>query len=127
MGRVGLDAGMQTSDWPWPGKQIYVLTSKPVPANVPAEVVVANDSPRGLLDQLRAANLTRDAFLLGGRRTLHAFLALGAIDQLELLELPVLLGDGVPFSPPGTPQLPLRLEQQDAFPDGTIHHVYTFR
>jgi hypothetical protein len=39
------------------------------------------------------------------RQTLHAFLALGAIERLELLELPLLLGEGVPFSPPGTPQL----------------------
>ena len=129
MGRVGLDAGMQNiakgGDWPWPGKQIYVLTSKPVPANVPAPVVVTDDSPQGLLDKLRAASLTKDAFLLGGRRTLHAFLALGAIDRLELLQLPVLLGKGVPFSPPGTPQVPLLRIKQDTFADGTVHDVYT--
>jgi dihydrofolate reductase len=81
--------------------------------------------PGGLLDRLRAAGLARDAFLLGGRRTLHAFLALGAIDRLELLEFPVILGDGVPFSPPGTPQLPLELEEHHVFPDGTVRHVYT--
>jgi hypothetical protein len=63
------------------------------------------DSPQGLLERLRAAGVERDAFLLGGRSTLHAFLALGAIDRLELLEFPVLLGEGVPFSLPGTPQL----------------------
>jgi hypothetical protein len=51
--------------------------------------------------------------------------ALGAIDRLELLEFPVLLGDGVPFSPPGTPQRPLVLEAHQVFPDGTIRHVYT--
>jgi dihydrofolate reductase len=125
LGRVALDAGLSASTWPWPGKQIFVLTSRPVPAEVPAEVVVADHSPQGLLERLRGAGLTRDAFLLGGRRTLHAFLALGAIDRLELLEFPVLLGDGVPFSPPGAPQRPLELEEHHAFPDGTIRHVYT--
>ena len=125
LGRVALDAGLAANEWPWPGKQVFVLTSRPVPADVPADVVVADGRPQGLLERLRAANLTRDAFLLGGRSTLHAFLALGAVDRLELLEFPVLLGDGVPLSLPGTPQRRLKLEEHHAFPDGTIRHVYT--
>jgi dihydrofolate reductase len=125
MGRVPLDAGLGAGEWPWPGKQIYVLTSTPVPADVPADVVVADNSPAGLLERLRAAELDRDAFLLGGQRTFQAFLSLGAIDRLEVLELPVLLGAGIPLLPPGTPQTSLRLEQHRAFPDGTIHHVYS--
>ncbi len=32
LGRVALDAGLAASNWPWPGKQIFVLTSRPVPA-----------------------------------------------------------------------------------------------
>ena len=126
MGRAGLDAGLQSGDWPWPGKQIYVLTSRPAPANVPADVVVTDGSPEGLLGRLRAASLTGDAFLLGGRRTLHAFLALGAIGKLEILKLPVLLGEGIPFSLPGASRRLLRLEQQHAFADGTIQLGYTF-
>jgi dihydrofolate reductase len=102
-----------------------VLTSRPVPTEVPADVLVADGSPQRLLEKLRAASLARDAFLLGGRRTLHAFLALGAIDRLELLQFPVLLGDGVPFSLPATPRRPLELKEHHAFPDGTIRHVYT--
>jgi hypothetical protein len=39
----------------------------------------------------------------------------------------VMLGDGVPFSPPGTPRRPLELEEHHAFPDGTIRHVYTLK
>lgn len=125
MGRVGLDAGLQAGEWPWPEKQIYVLTSKPVPDEVPADVVVAESSPSGLLDRLRAAELTRDAFLLGGQRTLQAFLSLGAVDRLGLFVLPILLGDGVPLSPPGAERLPLRLEGHRIFPDGTAEHVYS--
>jgi hypothetical protein len=50
--------------------------------------VVADDSPAGLLDKLRGAGFDRDAFLLGGQRTLNAFLELGAVDRLELLVFP---------------------------------------
>jgi dihydrofolate reductase len=126
MGRTGLDAGLQSGDWPWSGKQIYVLTSRPVPAGVPVDVVVADGSPEGLVDRLRAADLTGDAFLLGGQRTLHTLLALGAIDRLEILKLPVLLGEGMSFSLPGTGQHLLRLEEHHAFPDGTVRLAYTF-
>ena len=125
MGRVPLDAGLQASTWPWPEKQIYVLTSRPLPAGIPADVVVADDSPAGLLDKLRGAGLDRDAFLLGGRRTLNAFLELGAVDRLELLVFPVILGDGVPFSLPGSASRPLRLAQHRSHSDGTLHSVYT--
>jgi hypothetical protein len=46
MGRVALDTGLGSGEWPWPGKQIYVLTSRPVPADVPADVP---GTPRALL------------------------------------------------------------------------------
>jgi dihydrofolate reductase len=120
-------AGLAAESWPWPGKQLFVLTSRPVPADIPTDVVVADNRHAGLLGRLRAAGLTRDAFLLGGRSTLDAFLELGAIDRLELLEFPVLLGDGIPFSLYGSTQRPLELEEHHAFPDGTIRHVYTLK
>ena len=74
-----------------------MLTSRPISPDVPADVVVADPRPRGLLERLRAAGLTRGAFLLG---------------------------DGVPFSLYGSPQRRLELEEHHAFPDGTIRHVY---
>jgi dihydrofolate reductase len=126
LAHVPADAGLESGNRPWPGKQIYVLTSRPVPPEVPADVVVASHNPSELLDRLRGAGLAGDAFLLGSQRTLGAFLALGAVDRLEILEFPLILGEGVPFSPPGTPQSRLRLERQSAFPDGTLHNVYTF-
>lgn len=127
LGRAALDAGLASGDWPWPGMHVYVLTSRPVPSDVPADVVVSDPSPEGLLRRLRSADLTGDAFLLGGRRTLQAIMAAGGIDKLELLKLPVLLGDGVPFSPPGATQRRLRLDSPPrAFPDGTVHLVYAF-
>jgi len=65
-----------------------------------------------------------DIHLLGGPRTLRAFHELGAIDRLEILVLPILLGEGIPLFPLGASRLPLRLEGQRAFPDGTVELVY---
>ena len=75
--------------------------------------------------QLRAARLEGDVHLLGGPRTLRSFHELGAIDRLEILVLPILLGsEGIPLFPLGASRLPLRLEGQRAFPDGTVALVY---
>lgn len=52
-------------------------------------------------------------------------ISLGAVDRLELLLLPILVCKGLPFSPPGSPQLPLALEGQQAFPDGVVELVYS--
>ncbi|HWE64690.1 MAG TPA: dihydrofolate reductase family protein [Chloroflexota bacterium] len=125
MGRTTFEPALQAPRWPWPGKQVYVLTSRPLPAEAPADVIVSNGGASELLEQLRAACLARDVHVLGGSRTIQAFRALGALDRLEILALPILLGDGIPLSPPGTPPLPLQLDGHRTFPGGTIELVYS--
>jgi dihydrofolate reductase len=148
MGRTSFDQGFQEGswlpNWPWPGKRVYVLTSRPLPANAPAAGVIASQGgPAGLVQQLRNAGLTRDVQVLGGSRTVQAFLDLGAIDRLGMVILPVLLGKGIPLfaietttfssdawaasqaSPSeAAPRSLLRLDRQRAFPDGAVELVY---
>jgi dihydrofolate reductase len=63
--------------------------------------------------------------LVGGPRTIRAFHELGALGRLEVVVLPILLGDGTPLSPAGSPPVPLRLLRSDrTFPDGAIELVY---
>jgi dihydrofolate reductase len=128
VGRTTFDEGhahwSEHSVWPWEGKRVYVLTSRPLPERVPDEVVAPEGGPAGLVEQLRSARLEGDVHLLGGPRTLRAFHRLGAIDRLEVQVLPVLLGEGVPLFPLGSSKVPLRLEEQRAFPDGTLGLVY---
>ena len=62
---------------------------------------------------------------MGGSRTIRAFHEVGALDRLELVVLPILLGDGVPLSPRSAPAVPLRLLRADGvFPDGSAELVY---
>ena len=128
VGRTTFDEGhaywTEQSVWPWEGKRVYVLTSRPLPARLPADVFASQGGPAGLLEQLQSARLEGDVHLLGGPQTLRAFHRLGAIDRLEILVLPILLGEGVPLFPLGTSRVPLRLEGQRAFPDGTVELVY---
>jgi dihydrofolate reductase len=111
--------------WPWPGLQVYVLTSRSLPEQTPPDVVVSRDGPAGLAGRLRSRESGGDVHLVGGPRTIQAFRQAGALDRLELVVLPILLGTGVPLSPPRTPQLSLRLLRSNrVFPDGSAELVY---
>ena len=125
MGRRTFLPALEAPSWPWPGLQVYVLTSSPLPPGTPAHVITARGGPAGLVDQLRSRGSDRDVHLVGGPRTIRAFHELGALDRLEILVLPVLLGDGIPLSPRQAPALPLRLLSAGRiFPDGTAELVY---
>ena len=146
MGRTSFDQGFQEwlADWPYKNQQVYVLTSRPLPANVPASVFASKGGPAGVLKQLNAAHFKGDVELLGGSRTIQAFLKLAAIDELGICVLPVLFGKGIPFfavelatfsekawakakiSPPkAASSRPLfQLDRKRAFPDGAIELVY---
>jgi hypothetical protein len=63
---------------------------------------------------------------VGGPKTIQAFQALGALDTLEIILLPILLGGGIPLTMPGSPNLSLRLlGDRRAFPDGSVELVYS--
>ena len=125
MGRTTFLPALGAPGWPWPGLRVYVLTSRPLPPGAPADVVVARGGPAGLAEQLRSRGSDGDVHLVGGPRTIRAFQEVGALDRLEILVLPVLLGDGIPLSPGQAPPLPLRLRGSDRiFPDGTAELVY---
>ena len=125
MGRTTFEPAVGAPQWPWPGLQVYVLTSHPLPPGTPEHVVACMDGPADLVKRLRAAKLDGDVHLVGGPLTVQAFLELGALDRLGLLLLPVLLGEGVPFSPHGTAHSAFALESERRFEDGTLELVYS--
>jgi dihydrofolate reductase len=48
----------------------------------------------------------------------------GWIDELGLLLLPVLFGDGLPLFPLGEAQEPLRVTRRSEHPDGSVELFY---
>jgi dihydrofolate reductase len=80
-----------------------------------------------LLEKLRAANRGGDVHLIGGPRTIETFSALGALDKLELVVLPLLLGDGMRLTPSLSPDITLELERERALPGGSVEIVYAVR
>jgi dihydrofolate reductase len=122
---MSVDGFVGTPDGVREGLQVYVLTSSPLPPQAPGHVIVGSNGPAALAGRLRERESGGDVHLVGGVRTIRAFHEVGALDRLEIVLLPVLLGQGIPLSPPGAPRVPLRLLRADrTFPDGSAELVY---
>jgi dihydrofolate reductase len=73
---------------------------------------------------MRAANRGGDVHLIGGPRTIETFRALGALDKLELVVLPLFLGDGMRLTPSLSLDTGLTFERQRELPGGSVEIVY---
>jgi dihydrofolate reductase len=122
MGRATFEPALTNERWPWPSLNVFVLASER-PAGTPDHVVSDSD-PARLLEKLRAANHGGDVHLVGGPRTIEAFSALGALDKLELVVLPLLLGAGMRLTPALSPDTELTFERERALPGGSVEIVY---
>ncbi len=124
MGRTTFEPAVGAPKWPWPGLEVFVLTSSPLPDGAP-EGIVTDADPAALLERMREGGFEGDAHLIGGPKTVEAFLAIGALDQLGIVKLPLLVGGGVPFSSSGIEMQRLALESERSFPDGAVELLYS--
>jgi dihydrofolate reductase len=122
MGRVTFEPALTNPRWPWPNLDVFVLASHR-PEGTPDEVVTDSDPVR-LLETLREANRGRDVHLIGGPRTIETYRALGALDKVHLVVLPILLGDGMRLTPSLSLDTGLMLERELTLPGGSVEIVY---
>jgi dihydrofolate reductase len=123
MGRTTFEPALAADAWPWVGVDVFVLGSRR-PPGTPDHVVVDGD-PERLLEQLRAANRGGDVHLVGGPRTIESFRRLGALDELGLVVLPLLLGCGTQLTPSVGTDAALILTGQRALPSGALEITYS--
>jgi dihydrofolate reductase len=122
MGRTTFEPAIGADRWPWPSLDVFVLGSRR-PADTPEDVVIDGD-PERLLEKLRAANRGGDVHLVGGPRTIETFRALGALDRLGLIVLPLLTGAGMRLTPVISTDTKLTLESEQALAGGAVEIVY---
>jgi dihydrofolate reductase len=125
MGRITFEPALDAGRWPWPNLDVFVLASHR-PAGTPDHVVTESD-PVQLLDTIRERNRGGDVHLIGGPRTIETYRALGALDRLELVVLPLLLGDGTRLTPALSPEAELSFVSQRPLPGGSVEIVYACR
>lgn len=122
MGRATYDAVRGHGDWPYPGKPTVVVTSRPLPDPPPG--VEARGGPLGAIVTALEARALGRVWIEGGGQIVRAMLALGRLDVLEMAVIPLVLGEGIPLFPAGTPETKLRLIRCEAKPRGALHLVY---
>jgi dihydrofolate reductase len=122
MGRVTFEPALTNERWPWANLNVFVLSSRR-PAGTPDHVVTDSD-PSRLLEKLSAANRDGDVHLVGGPRTIETFRTIGAVDKLELVVLPFMVGAGMRLTESLDPATPLSFESSRALPGGSVEIVY---
>jgi dihydrofolate reductase len=122
MGRTTFEPALSAEHWPWGDLAVYVLGSR-LPVGTPEHVVVGDD-PAQLLERMRAANEGGDVHLVGGPKTIESFRAIGALDELRLMVLPIMTGAGRRLTPDVDPQSNLRFEGTASWPQGVVELIY---
>lgn len=78
-----------------------------------------------MVNQLRSRGSDGDVHLVGGPRTTQAISEIGALDSLEVIVLPFILGAGVRLWPAGTPTPATSLLREPrVFAGGSVELAY---
>ena len=122
MGRATYEIVRGLGDWPHPGKQTLVVTSRPLAD--PPEGVEARPADFAAIAAELEGRACRRVWLEGGGQVIRGMMAAGKLDVLEMAVLPLVLGDGIPLFPKGTPGLGLRLAKCEPRTGGALHVIY---
>ncbi len=122
MGRATYEIMRGFDDWPHPGKPALVATSRPL-ADPPDGVEARPADFAAIAAELEGRGCRR-VWIEGGGQAIRGMMAAGKLDVLEMAVLPLVLGDGLPLFPDGTPGLGLRLVKCEPRTGGALHVVY---
>jgi dihydrofolate reductase len=121
MGRDTYEIERGMAEWPH-NRPVFVVTSRPIEPSPPL-VEARSGNLLTLADEL-AGRGYRKIGVEGGGLLIRGLIAIGRLDVLEMAIIPLVLGDGIPLFPPGTPELPLRMVKCETRSGGALHVVY---
>jgi dihydrofolate reductase len=108
---------------PFKGWNILVFSRTLTSISQPGVTLVSGDA-REALTRLKQSP-GKDIWLFGGGELFRSLLDLGMVDAVGVGVIPVLLGGGTPFLPPGGSRASLRLTEHKVYPKtGTIGLEY---
>lgn len=122
MGRATYETVRGFGDWPHPDIPTFVVTGRPL-VDPPQRVEARPADFAALAAELEGKGARR-VWVEGGGQVIRGMMAVGKLDVLEMALLPLVLGDGIPLFPEGTPGLGLRLVKCDRRSGGALHLVY---
>ena len=122
MGRATYEIERGMGEWPHAGKPTCVVTSRPL-VDPPPLVDARPGDLAALAGEIEGRGY-RKVGIEGGGQLIRGLIAIGKLDVLEMAIIPLVLGDGIPLFPSGTPELPLRLAKCKPKTGGALHVVY---
>jgi dihydrofolate reductase len=116
----------EVSEWPYPGKPCFVLTSRelPTPDGEGVDVRFARGAVRDLYAEMADAAGERALWVVGGGNVASQFADAGLLDEVIAMVVPVVLGTGKPLFDRRVPGAPFRLAGTRAFDTGMVELRY---
>lgn len=121
MGRGTYDAVRAMGVWPYGTIPTVVLTSRPI--EEAPESVEAHPGDAAALAALLESRGHKRVWIEGGGEVVRSFLNAGKLDVLEVAIIPIVLGDGIPLFPAGTPETVFTLTSSKTVM-GALHLIY---
>jgi dihydrofolate reductase len=121
MGRTTFEPALGAPHWPWGDLPVFVLGGHR-PPGTPDQVVLDKDLER--IVELLREKATDEVHLVGGPQTIAAVHALGALDEVRPLVLPVLSGSGRCLTPELNTTTGLRPRDVHRWPSDVVELVY---
>ena len=108
------------------GTTNYVFTSHPEAQAAKPNVVYTNEAVGPFMERLRAQP-GKDIWMMGGGRTIAAFLDAGEIDEFIVHVMPVYIGSGIPLIAPLQRDVEMKLLASKAYENGVVMLHYDAR
>ena len=122
MGRETFEAGQRLGGALVEDKRNIVLSRSMPSYGIPG-ATVENADPLELANKLRAEK-GKNVWLMGGANVFGSFLSAGALDELIVHVVPVLIGSGMSLLDPTPRTVELKLRSTRRFADGVVRLHY---
>lgn len=109
-------------EWPYAGKDVYVV-SRSEWQNLPPRVTVVSEDIAPFLRRLKAG-AGRNIWLVGGGRLASSLLSEGLIDEMRICVFPLLLGAGIRLFVGHASLSEWRLAEPCVYPSGAVMLTY---
>jgi len=124
IGRKTFETVLTFGSWPYQGKPVVVLSSRPVDLSSvgSAPVEWMSGTPEEIVARLTERG-ARHAYVDGGN-TIQRFLQAGLIQRVIITRVPVILGGGIPLFGPLTRDIRLKHIATRPFAKGLVQSAY---
>lgn len=111
------------TDLPFKGKEVYVLSGKPIQLQIPGTVhFIPGNVVEKIIDLKNQAG--KDIYVFGGGVLITSLLEKNLIDSMVINYVPVMIGEGIPLFPKYNGNSKWKLVNSQSFKNGILQTEY---